>query len=111
MLLHIRFSSEGKLEILSGQRRHIAATMLNQAVPTIIQKIDDVDAKIIVADGNLHRDKLSSFGRIYQAKFVARKIFRNPLVSNHSCFLDEDLWFRQAIVSPQLFSHSAYNLY
>ena len=56
-----RFSSEGKLEILSGQRRHIAATMLNQAVPTIIQKIDDADAKIIVADGNLHRDKISSF--------------------------------------------------
>ena len=56
-----RFSSEGKLEILSGQRRHIAATMLNQAVPTIIQKIDDADAKIIVADGNLHRDKISSY--------------------------------------------------
>ena len=56
-----RFSAEGKLEILSGQRRHIAATMLNQAVPTIIQKIDDADAKIIVADGNLHRDKISSY--------------------------------------------------
>ena len=35
-----RFNPEGRLEILSGQRRHIAATMLNQAVPTIIQKID-----------------------------------------------------------------------
>jgi len=56
-----RFSSEGKLEILSGQRRHIAATMLNYGVPTIIQKIDDADAKIIVADGNLHRDKISSY--------------------------------------------------
>ena len=56
-----RFTQEGKLEILSGQRRHIAATMLNQAVPTIIQKIDDADAKIIVADGNLHRDKISSY--------------------------------------------------
>ncbi len=56
-----RFNPEGKLEILSGQRRHIAATMLNQAVPTIIQKIDDADAKIIVADGNLHRDKISSY--------------------------------------------------
>ena len=43
------------------QRRHIAATMLNQAVPTIIQKIGDADAKIIVADGNLHRDKISSY--------------------------------------------------
>ena len=56
-----RFNDEGKLEILSGQRRHIAATMLNCAVPTIIQKIDDADAKILVADGNLHRDKISSF--------------------------------------------------
>ena len=56
-----RFNSEGKLEILSGQRRHLAATMLNYGVPTIIQKIDDADAKIIVADGNLHRDKISSY--------------------------------------------------
>ena len=56
-----RFSPEGKLEILSGQRRHIAATLLNQAVPTIIQKIGDADAKIMVADGNLHRDKISSY--------------------------------------------------
>ena len=56
-----RFTQEGKLEILSGQRRHIAATMLNQGVPTIIQKIDAADAKIIVADGNLHRDKISSY--------------------------------------------------
>lgn len=56
-----RFDSEGKLEILSGQRRHVAATKLNRAVPTIIQKIDDADAKILVADGNLHRDKISSY--------------------------------------------------
>ena len=56
-----RFSPEGKLEILSGQRRHIAATMLNRGVPTIIQKIDDADAKIMVADGNLHRDKISYY--------------------------------------------------
>ena len=56
-----RFNDKGKLEILSGQRRHIAATMLNCAVPTIIQKIDDADAKILVADGNLHRDKISSY--------------------------------------------------
>ena len=56
-----RFNQNGGLEILSGQRRHLAATMLNQGVPTIIQKIDDADAKIIVADGNLHRDKISSY--------------------------------------------------
>ena len=56
-----RFNAEGKLEILSGQRRHLAATTLNRAVPTIIQKINDADAKILVADGNLHRDKISSY--------------------------------------------------
>ncbi len=56
-----RFNDAGELEILSGQRRHLAATMLNRAVPTIIQKIDDADAKILVADGNLHRDKISSY--------------------------------------------------
>ena len=56
-----RFNTDGKLEILSGQRRHLAATTLNRAVPTIIQKIDDADAKILVADGNLHRDKISSY--------------------------------------------------
>ena len=56
-----RFNDKGKLEILSGQRRHLAATTLNRAVPTIIQKIGDADAKILVADGNLHRDKISSY--------------------------------------------------
>ena len=30
-------------------------------MPAIIQKIDDADAKIIVADGNLHRDKITTF--------------------------------------------------
>ena len=56
-----RLKPEGGLEILSGQRRHLAASMLNYPVPAIIQKIDDADAKIIVADGNLHRDKISSY--------------------------------------------------
>ena len=56
-----RIDPEGGLEILSGQRRHIAAIELNYPVPTIIQKIDDADAKILVADGNLHRDKISSY--------------------------------------------------
>ena len=56
-----RLKPEGGLEILSGQRRHLAASALNYPVPTIIQKIDDADAKIIVADGNLHRDKISSY--------------------------------------------------
>ena len=56
-----RLKPEGGLEILSGQRRHMAALALNYPVPTIIQKIDDADAKIIVADGNLHRDKISMY--------------------------------------------------
>ena len=56
-----RFNAEGKLEVLSGQRRHLAATLLNYPVPTIIQKIDDADAKILVADGNLHRDKITTY--------------------------------------------------
>ncbi|WP_087064163.1 ParB/RepB/Spo0J family partition protein, partial [Intestinibacillus massiliensis] len=51
----------GGLEILSGQRRHIIATILNYPVPTIIQRIDDDDAKILVADSNLHRPKISSY--------------------------------------------------
>ena len=56
-----RINPEGGLEILSGQRRHLAASELNYSVPAIIQKIDDADAKIIVADGNLHRDKISTY--------------------------------------------------
>ncbi len=56
-----RLKPEGGLEILSGQRRHLAALALNYPVPTIIQKIDDADDKIIVADGNLHRDKISMY--------------------------------------------------
>jgi len=56
-----RFGDEGTLEILSGQRRHIIATELNYPVPTIIQKISDADAKILVADGNLHRPHISMY--------------------------------------------------
>ena len=56
-----RIGDEGTLEILSGQRRHMIATELNYPVPTIIQKISDADAKILVADGNLHRPHISSF--------------------------------------------------
>ena len=51
----------GGLEILSGQRRHVIASILNYPVPTIIQRIDDDDAKILVADSNLHRPHISSY--------------------------------------------------
>jgi len=43
-----------------AQRRHMIATELNYPVPTIIQKISDPDVKILVADGNLHRPKIST---------------------------------------------------
>lgn len=56
-----RIGNEGTLEIISGQRRHMIATELNYPVPTIIQKIPDADAKILVADGNLHRPKISTY--------------------------------------------------
>jgi ParB/RepB/Spo0J family partition protein len=56
-----RIGDGGTLEILSGQRRHMIATELNYPVPTIIQKIDDADAKILVSDGNLHRPHISSY--------------------------------------------------
>lgn len=56
-----RIGEKGTLEILSGQRRHMIATELNYPVPTIIQKISDADAKILVADGNLHRPKISTY--------------------------------------------------
>lgn len=49
------------LEILSGQRRHLIAAELNYPMPTIIQRMDDDDARILVADGNLHREKISTY--------------------------------------------------
>ena len=45
-----RLNPKGGLEILSGQRRHMIARELNYPVPAIIQKIDDNDAMILVAD-------------------------------------------------------------
>lgn len=56
-----RPKADGGLEILSGQRRHLIGTELNSPIPTIIQQIDDDDAKIMVADSNLHRDKISTY--------------------------------------------------
>ena len=42
-----RFNKDGELEILSGQRRHLIASELNYPVPTIIQQLDDDDARIL----------------------------------------------------------------
>ena len=65
----------GGYEIISGQRRHDIAKRLNFPVPTIVQQMDDDDAKILVADGNLHRDKLSSYdlSRALRMKMDAMK--------------------------------------
>ena len=51
----------GRLQIVSGQRRHLIASELNYPVPTIIQKLDPDDARILVADSNLHREKISTY--------------------------------------------------
>lgn len=56
-----RFGKDGELEIISGQRRHLIATELNYPVPTIIQQLDNDDARILVADGNLHREHISTY--------------------------------------------------
>ena len=56
-----RIGADGELEILSGQRRHLIATELNYPVPTIIQQLDNDDAGILVADGNLHREHISTY--------------------------------------------------
>lgn len=65
----------GGYEIISGQRRHDIARRLNFPVPTIVQQMDDDDAKILVADSNLHRDKLSSYdlSRALRMKMDAMK--------------------------------------
>ena len=56
-----RINPKGGLEVLSGQRRHMIARELNYPVPAIIQKIDDNDAMILVADANLHRPHISTY--------------------------------------------------
>ena len=70
-----RINAKGGLEILSGQRRHMIARELNYPVPAIIQKIDDNDAMILVADSNLHRPHISTFdlSRTLRNKMTAMK--------------------------------------
>ena len=70
-----RINPKGGLEILSGQRRHMIARELNYAVPAIIQKIDDNDAMILVADANLHRPHISTYdlSRTLRNKMTAMK--------------------------------------
>ncbi len=70
-----RINPKGCLEILSGQRRHMIAQELNYPVPAIIQKIDDNDAMILVADSNLHRPHISTYdlSRTLRNKMTAMK--------------------------------------
>lgn len=70
-----RINAKGGLEILSGQRRDMIARELNYPVPAIIQKIDDNDAMILVADSNLHRPHISTFdlSRTLRNKMTAMK--------------------------------------
>lgn len=70
-----RLNADGGLEILSGQRRHMIARELNYPVPAIIQKIDDNDAMILVADSNLHRPHISTYdlSRTLRNKMTAMK--------------------------------------
>ena len=70
-----RINPNGGLEILSGQRRHMIARELNYPVPAIIQKIDDNDAMILVADSNLHRPHISTYdlSRTLRNKMTAMK--------------------------------------
>ena len=56
-----RFNKDGELENLSGQRRHPIATELQHPAATNIQQLDDDDARILVADGNLHREHISTY--------------------------------------------------
>lgn len=70
-----RINPKGGLEILSGQRRHMIARELNYPVPAIIQKIDDNDAMILVADANLHHPHISTYdlSRTLRNKMTAMK--------------------------------------
>lgn len=81
-----RVGKDGELEILSGQRRHLIASELNYPVPTIIQQLDDDDAKILVADGNLHREHISTYDQAralrMKADSMKRKVGRRSKGDN-----------------------------
>ena len=71
-----RIGADGQLEILSGQRRHLIATELNYPVSTIIQQLDNDDAGILVADGNLHREHISTYDLSRALKMKAEAMKR-----------------------------------
>ena len=81
-----RFGKDGELEIISGQRRHLIASELNYPVPTIIQQLDDDDARILVADGNLHREHICTYDLSRAVKMksesMKRKVGRKSKFDN-----------------------------
>lgn len=88
-----RVGADGELEILSGQRRHLIASELNYPVPTIIQQLDDDDAGILVADGNLHREHISTYDQAralrMKADSMKRKAGRRSKGSKAAAYTDE----------------------
>ena len=88
-----RVGADGELEILSGQRRHLIASELNYPVPTIIQQLDDDDARILVADGNLHREHISTYDQAralrMKADSMKRKAGRRSKGSKSAAYTDE----------------------
>ena len=88
-----RVGADGELEILSGQRRHLIASELNYPVPTIIQQLDDDDARILAADGNLHRDHISTYDQAralrMKADSMKRKAGRRSKGSKSAAYTDE----------------------
>lgn len=88
-----RVGAEGELEILSGQRRHLIASELNYPVPTLIQQLDDDDARILVADGNLHREHISTYDQAralrMKADSMKRKAGRRSKGSKAAAYTDE----------------------
>ena len=88
-----RVGADGELEILSGQRRHLIASELNYPVPTIIQQLDDDDARILVADGNLHREHISTYDQAralrMKADSMKRKAGRRSKGNKAAAYTDE----------------------
>ena len=88
-----RVGADGELEILSGQRRHLIASELNNPVPTLIQQLDDDDARILVADGNLHREHISTYDQAralrMKADSMKRKAGRRSKGSKAAAYTDE----------------------
>lgn len=66
----------GHFEILSGHRRCHAAKLCDlESIDAIVKDLSDAEAIIVMADGNLHRESIttSEKAKTYKAKFDALK--------------------------------------